>query len=44
MGQRVFYGWTIVTVCFLIALFGWGLGFYGPGVAYCVGSHGVLPD
>lgn len=42
MGQRVFYGWTIVTVCFLIALFGWGLGFYGPGLylAWLREQHG----
>jgi MFS family permease len=42
MGQRVFYGWTIVAVCFLIALFGWGLGFYGPGIylAWLRAQHG----
>lgn len=42
MGQRVFYGWTIVLVCFLIALFGWGLGFYGPGLylAWLRAQHG----
>jgi MFS family permease len=32
MAARVFYGWNIVIVCFLIALFGWGIGFYGPGI------------
>jgi MFS family permease len=25
-------GWRIVAVCFLVATFGWGLGFYGQGV------------
>src|SRR6478735_6884994 len=25
-------GWRIVTVCFLVATFGWGLGFYGQSV------------
>jgi MFS family permease len=28
----MFYGWNIVAVCFLIAMFSWGLGFYGPGI------------
>lgn len=32
MRRAVFYGWYIVGVCFLIALFSWGLGFYGPGI------------
>jgi MFS family permease len=32
MVQPLFYGWYIVMVCFLIALFGWGLGFYGTGI------------
>ena len=32
MRSAVFYGWYIVAVCFLIALFSWGLGFYGPGI------------
>ncbi len=32
MAPQVFYGWKIVIVCFLIAMFGWGLGFYGPGI------------
>jgi MFS family permease len=42
MRPRVFYGWTIVSVCFLIALFGWGLGFYGPGLylAWLQAQHG----
>jgi MFS family permease len=25
------WGWYVVGVCFCIAVFGWGLGFYGPG-------------
>src|ERR1700733_10037004 len=25
-------GWRIVAVCFVVATFGWGLGFYGQGV------------
>ena len=32
MASPLFYGWKIVVVCFLIALFGWGMGFYGPGI------------
>jgi MFS family permease len=32
MVTPMFYGWYIVVVCFLIALFGWGLGFYGLGI------------
>ena len=32
MTSPLFYGWKIVLVCFLIALFGWGMGFYGPGI------------
>ena len=29
---RPFHGWYVVACCFGIALFGWGLGFYGPSV------------
>lgn len=32
MRARYFYGWTIVGCAFAIAVFGWGLGFYGPGI------------
>lgn len=32
MAPQVFYGWKIVIVCFLIAMFGLGLGFYGLGL------------
>src|SRR5258708_1917907 len=27
-----YFGWRVVAACFCIAFFGWGLGFYGPGV------------
>jgi MFS family permease len=27
-----FYGWTVVAAAFVIAIFGWGVGFYGPPV------------
>ncbi|BAT60867.1 major Facilitator Superfamily protein [Variibacter gotjawalensis] len=29
---RGYHGWKIVVVCFLMALFGWGFGFYGHAV------------
>src|SRR5437899_11824886 len=29
-------GWRIVVVCFLLATFGWGLGFYGQSVYVAV--------
>ncbi len=34
MTQRVspFYGWRVVAAAFVVAVFGWGLGFYGPPV------------
>jgi hypothetical protein len=32
MARQVFYGWKIVIVCFLIALFSFGIGFYGLGI------------
>ncbi len=28
----VFYGWRVVGAAFVLAIFGWGLGFYGPPV------------
>jgi hypothetical protein len=31
-GRRTFYGWRIVAAAFVLALFGWGAGFYGPPV------------
>jgi hypothetical protein len=29
---RPFYGWRVVAAAFVLAVFGWGLGFYGPPV------------
>ena len=26
---RPYHGWWVVLCCFVIALYGWGLGFYG---------------
>ena len=31
-GTRVFYGWRVVAAAFVLAVFGWGVGFYGPPV------------
>jgi MFS family permease len=28
----IYHGWLVVGAAFLVALFGWGLGFYGPGI------------
>ena len=28
----MFHGWKVVAAAFVVALFGWGLGFYGPGI------------
>src|SRR5713101_2392857 len=28
----IYHGWMVVGAAFLIALFGWGIGFYGPGI------------
>ena len=28
--HRVFYGWRVVSAAFVLAVFGWGIGFYGP--------------
>ncbi|MBI3199432.1 MAG: MFS transporter [Rhodospirillales bacterium] len=30
--QREFFGWRVVAGAFVLAVFGWGLGFYGPPV------------
>ncbi len=30
--QSRFQGWSVVWVAFVIAVFGWGVGFYSPGV------------
>ena len=27
-----FYGWRVVAAAFVLAVFGWGLGFYGPPI------------
>jgi hypothetical protein len=29
---KTFYGWRVVGAAFVLAVFGWGLGFYGPPV------------
>ena len=29
---QVFFGWRVVAAVFVLATFGWGLGFYGPPV------------
>jgi hypothetical protein len=31
-GERAFYGWRVVGAAFVLAVLGWGLGFYGPPV------------
>jgi len=31
-GKVTFYGWRVVAAVFVLATFGWGLGFYGPPV------------
>src|SRR5215831_14720627 len=30
--RQVFYGWRVVGAAFVLAVFGWGMGFYGPPV------------
>ncbi|GHD63464.1 MFS transporter [Thalassobaculum fulvum] len=30
--RPLFHGWKVVATAFLVAMFGWGLGFYGSGV------------
>jgi MFS family permease len=32
VSSRLYHGWLVVAAAFLIALFGWGLGFYAPGI------------
>ena len=33
MSPRIpFHGWTVVSAAFVVAAFGWGVGFYGPSV------------
>ena len=31
-GSGTFYGWRVVGAAFVLAVFGWGMGFYGPPV------------
>ena len=31
-GYGGFFGWRIVAGAFVLAGFGWGIGFYGPGI------------
>jgi MFS family permease len=42
MATPMFYGWYVVIVCFLIAFFGFGMGFYGTGIylAFLQALHG----
>ena len=35
---RYFYGWNVVGAAFVLAAFGWGMGFYGPPVFLSVVS------
>jgi hypothetical protein len=30
--RSIYHGWLVVGTAFLIALFAWGIGFYGPGI------------
>jgi hypothetical protein len=30
--DRIFYGWHVVGAAFVLAIFGWGIGFYGPPI------------
>jgi hypothetical protein len=30
--RETFYGWWVVSAAFILAVFGWGIGFYGPPV------------
>src|SRR5262245_1611728 len=32
MGQSTFQGWRVGSATFVLAVFGWGLGFYGPPI------------
>jgi Major Facilitator Superfamily len=32
VGMRTFFGWRVVGAAFVLAVFGWGVGFYGPPV------------
>src|SRR5262249_12124792 len=39
--KSTFYGWHVVAAAFVLATFGWGLGFYGPPV-YLHALHELL--
>ena len=41
-GTALYHGWLVVAAAFLVAMFGFGLGFYGPGI-YLVALHGRKP-
>jgi MFS family permease len=30
--KNTFYGWVVVAAAFTVAIFGWGVGFYGPAI------------
>jgi MFS family permease len=32
IGRQAFFGWRVTWAAFVVAVFGWGLGFYGPPV------------
>ena len=31
-GAPKFFGWRVVAAAFVVAIFGWGVGFYGPPI------------
>ena len=30
--RQMFFGWRVVVAVFVLATFGWGMGFYGPPI------------
>ena len=40
--MRIFHGWYVVGCAFLLATWGWGLGFYALGVYLVAGGSGTL--
>jgi MFS family permease len=32
IGRQAFFGWRVTWAAFIVAVFGWGLGFYGPPI------------
>lgn len=42
---RAFHGWAMVAACFTMALFAWGIGFYGMGVFFVMlrDARGLAP-